>query len=58
MAVTEDNALTSLHQFIAATQPLQRSPDKIPLMDDIMGAMLQQIPAFNYPVCLRSNSTK
>ncbi|KAE9414207.1 hypothetical protein Angca_009199 [Angiostrongylus cantonensis] len=49
MAVTEDNALTSLHQFIAATQPLQRSPDKIPLMDDIMGAMLQQIPAFNYP---------
>ncbi|KAJ1372512.1 hypothetical protein KIN20_034683 [Parelaphostrongylus tenuis] len=46
MAVTEDNALTSLHQFIAATQ---RSPDKLPLMDDIMGAVLQQIPAFNYP---------
>ncbi|KJH40910.1 hypothetical protein DICVIV_13126 [Dictyocaulus viviparus] len=46
MAITEDNALNSLHQFLAATQ---RSPEKLPSMDDIMGAMLQQIPTFNYP---------
>ncbi|VDK68649.1 unnamed protein product [Cylicostephanus goldi] len=55
MAITEDNALSSLHQFLAATQPLQslqRSPEKgIPSMDDIMHTVLQQLPSFNsYPV--------
>ncbi|CAJ0605525.1 unnamed protein product [Cylicocyclus nassatus] len=53
MAITEDNALSSLHQFLAATQPLQslqRSPEKIPSMDDIMHTVLQQLPSFNsYP---------
>ncbi|KIH53729.1 hypothetical protein ANCDUO_16136 [Ancylostoma duodenale] len=52
MAIAEDNALSSLHQFLAATQPLQslqRSPEKVPTMDDIMHTVLQQIPAFNYP---------
>lgn len=52
MAVAEDNALSGLHQFLAASQPLQslhRSPDKMPTMDDIMNTVLQQIPAFNYP---------
>ncbi|VDM68689.1 unnamed protein product, partial [Strongylus vulgaris] len=53
MAITEDNALSSLHQFLAATQPLQplqRSPEKVPTMDDIMHTVLQQLPSFNtYP---------
>ncbi|EYC44603.1 hypothetical protein Y032_0456g1789 [Ancylostoma ceylanicum] len=52
MAIAEDNALSSLHQFLAATQPLQslqRSPEKVPTMDDIMHTVLQQLPAFNYP---------
>ncbi|VDL69688.1 unnamed protein product [Nippostrongylus brasiliensis] len=53
MAIAEDSALSGLHQFLAATQPLhslQRSPDKMPSMDEIMSTVLQQIPAFNYPV--------
>ncbi|WKX96752.1 hypothetical protein Q1695_012865 [Nippostrongylus brasiliensis] len=52
MAIAEDSALSGLHQFLAATQPLhslQRSPDKMPSMDEIMSTVLQQIPAFNYP---------
>ncbi|KAK5977277.1 FLYWCH-type domain-containing protein, partial [Trichostrongylus colubriformis] len=53
MAVAEDSALSGLHQFLAATQPLQslqRSPEKMPpTMNDLMSSVLQQIPAFSYP---------
>lgn len=52
MAITEDSALSGLRQFLATTQSLQslqRSPEKMPTMDDIMSTVLQQIPAFSYP---------
>nr|CDJ82893.1 Protein T05H10.4, isoform a [Haemonchus contortus] len=52
MAIAEDNALSGLHQFLAATQPLQslqRSPEKMPTMNDLMSTVFQQLPTFSYP---------
>ncbi|PIO62714.1 hypothetical protein TELCIR_15714 [Teladorsagia circumcincta] len=55
MAIAEDNALSGLHQFLAATQPLQslqRSPEKLPTMNDLMNSVLQQMPSLNYPISM------